>query len=321
MIEARQFLRALRGKRSQQAFSRRMGYRSNVAAQWEAGRRMPTARVALELAARSGVDVQAALHQFHPASAKLLHTLDDPSLSTWLKSQVGSRSIGELVRGSTLSRYQISRALSGSSKPKLTEFFELVDALTGRLPEFIGCFVDIRLVPSAHAAHQRVMETRHLVAREPWCAALLTLFDTDAYRQSSLDALSFLEQRLPLERTRLEHCLQLLQESRALAWHKGKFVLRPMTVDLAGESALQLRAHWARVSTERLVAPGERDLFSYNLVSVSEQDYERIRELQREFFRKIRGIVAASRPSETAALLTWHLIKWAPPTSSDLTQR
>jgi hypothetical protein len=54
---ARQFLRALRGNRSQVAFSRRLRYRSNIAYLWESGRNMPTAAVALAAAARTGIDV------------------------------------------------------------------------------------------------------------------------------------------------------------------------------------------------------------------------------------------------------------------------
>ena len=41
---AQQLLRAVRGRRSQQALSRHLGYRSNPVANWETGRRYPTAR-------------------------------------------------------------------------------------------------------------------------------------------------------------------------------------------------------------------------------------------------------------------------------------
>ena len=58
---ARDFLRALRGRRSQAAFSRRLGYRTNVAYTWESGRAFPTAATVLNAAVRSGVDVHAAV--------------------------------------------------------------------------------------------------------------------------------------------------------------------------------------------------------------------------------------------------------------------
>src|SRR5690348_9887092 len=41
---ASELLRALRARRSQTAFSRRLGYAANVAYAWESGRRFPAAR-------------------------------------------------------------------------------------------------------------------------------------------------------------------------------------------------------------------------------------------------------------------------------------
>ncbi len=46
-------VRALRGKRSQLAFSRRLGYSTNVAYAWEAGRRGPSTREAFRMIAGS----------------------------------------------------------------------------------------------------------------------------------------------------------------------------------------------------------------------------------------------------------------------------
>lgn len=71
-IVARQFLRAVRGARSQAAFSRKLGYRGNPVADWEAGRRFPTAEEALRACERVGIDVHAAFHRFHPVAAPAL---------------------------------------------------------------------------------------------------------------------------------------------------------------------------------------------------------------------------------------------------------
>src|SRR5688572_2826368 len=61
---ARQVLRELRGDRSQTAFSRRLGYSSNVAYTWESGRRFPTAAEMFAAAGRMGVDVRGAIEPF-----------------------------------------------------------------------------------------------------------------------------------------------------------------------------------------------------------------------------------------------------------------
>ena len=62
---ASELIRALRGRRSQLAFSRRLGFRTNVVHTWEAQRRWPTASRSLRAAQRAGVDPRAALTRFY----------------------------------------------------------------------------------------------------------------------------------------------------------------------------------------------------------------------------------------------------------------
>ena len=64
-LMASELVRALRGKRSQLAFSRRLGFRTNVVHTWEAQRRWPTASRSLAVAQRAGVDPKAALTRFY----------------------------------------------------------------------------------------------------------------------------------------------------------------------------------------------------------------------------------------------------------------
>jgi hypothetical protein len=56
---AKELLRALRGRRSQVAPSRRLKHRSNVLYAWEAGLRAPTATGFLDLAKRVDIDTEA----------------------------------------------------------------------------------------------------------------------------------------------------------------------------------------------------------------------------------------------------------------------
>jgi len=62
---AREFLVALRGKRSQVNWSRRLGYRSNVAYTWEAGRHFPTVAEAFRAVQRSGLDLRSCIAGFY----------------------------------------------------------------------------------------------------------------------------------------------------------------------------------------------------------------------------------------------------------------
>ena len=51
-------------------------------------------------------------------------------------------------------------------------------------------------------------------------------------------------------------------------------------------------------------APGQ---FSYVVFSVSESDFERIRELHLRYFNTLRGIIAASEPNERVAVVNVQL--------------
>jgi transcriptional regulator with XRE-family HTH domain len=63
---ASEFLRAVRGKRSQLAFARRLGVRANPMTDWERGVRFPAALEALRAASRTNIDVAAAFRRFAP---------------------------------------------------------------------------------------------------------------------------------------------------------------------------------------------------------------------------------------------------------------
>ena len=78
---ARQMLRALRGRRSQVALSRWLGYRGNVVAKWEGGQRFPTFGETLRACGRVGIDVPDALRRFHAPSAGAWDPADPQDLS------------------------------------------------------------------------------------------------------------------------------------------------------------------------------------------------------------------------------------------------
>lgn len=76
-----ELIRALRGKRSQTALSRRLGYKTNVVYLWEARKGAPTGAGFLQLAQRVGVDVRHALTQFYRKSPPWLAEHEATSVS------------------------------------------------------------------------------------------------------------------------------------------------------------------------------------------------------------------------------------------------
>lgn len=312
-IVASQLLRAVRKPRSQVAFSRRLGYRSNPAADWEAGRRFPTAAEALRACQVCRIDVAAALSRFHPESAPLLAEIDDAHVAQWLDALRGSRSIGELAEACGRSRYAVGRWLSGRTRPRLPDFLRLVDAITGRVSDFVAELVPIADVPALQEQHQRRSAARRLAFEQPWTEAILRVLEIPADPQRT--TASWVASVLELDEAIVKESLDLMERAGVIRHTKdGYEASEPLTVDTrAAPQVVQvLKTHWARTAMERIRSPSERDLFSYNVCSIAARDLDRIREILRATFREVRSIVAASEPEETVALMNLQLVEWSP---------
>jgi hypothetical protein len=304
-LAARQLLRALRGSRSQIAFCRRLGYRSNVATDWEAGRRFPDAVETFRAAAVAGIDVLAALRVFHPASAE---AYAEGGVPAWLKALSGSTPHAFIARACGRSRHQVGRWLRGDALPRLPDLLALVDACTGRMPELVAALVDVREVPAVQAAAEARRRAGRLLFDSPWSPAVITLLATAPFGTTAQ-----LAERLGLLPAELEPAVEALVEA-GLGAPQGDSVklLEHMMSSVRGseEDRQRLRTHWARVSARRLQRPSDSDQFGLDVLAVSRADFERIRERYLAFYREVRALVAASEPVETAGLLVVHLFEW-----------
>ncbi|HTA88447.1 MAG TPA: DUF4423 domain-containing protein [Polyangiaceae bacterium] len=321
-------MRAVRADRSQVAFSRRVGFVSNVAAEWESGRRVPSASTAFSSCARVGIDIEAALDRFHSATAPLVRVrgrgkraqVTTEAIAIWLAAQRGRARATEVAARSGISTFRLSRIFNAKSGVNLADFFRLVSAMTDRLTDLIAAVVDVQKVPQAARIHAQLEASRALAFSDPWTSAVLALLEIEAYSASEQPSVDFLSSRLGVAAATVARALTGLASSGLIEERAGKYrVIRALTIDTRGRpgASLSLRQHWATIGAERLVAPGPRDLFAYNVFSVSRADFERIRELEQQYFREARAIVAASSPSEVAGLLIAQLFEWGGPPVRD----
>jgi len=312
---ASQFLRSIRGRRSQVAFSRKLGYRGNPVSDWENGRRYPSAREALRASEIAGIDVAAAIERFAP-SQPLTRDPAGFDLARWLDHLRGTRSIGELALQANRSRFAISRYLSGRAHPRLPTFFLLVDVITARLPELIAELVPISSVPSQLARYKRMQAARSAAFCEPWTEAVLRVIETPGYQSMVPHTAESLGRVLGIDEERVRRCLQLLTRAGILRKRGGRYCTAgTLTVDTrAGPEALAgLRTHWAEVGRQRAGRRRDGDYFAYNVVSVAAQDLNRARGILRGAYNEIRSIVAASEPADTVALLLMQIVSWGQP--------
>jgi hypothetical protein len=310
-VAASQLLRALRGKRSQQAFARRLGYRANPITDWEHGRRYPTARETLRAAARTGRNVVTAFSRFTPRVPLQLKAAEF-EVAEWLSRLVGQTPISALARSTGHSRSSLARWLAGTAHPRLPDFLGLVDVVTGRVPELIAELVPIAEVPALAARYESVRAAKRLALDEPWTEALLRLLEIDEHATTRVREPGYFAERLGISLAHEQRCLEALMRAGVVQRERKRYRTQPLSVDISGDpqALRQLRHHWSKVASERALEPRSSDWLAYNVLSCSEPDLERIRELLSATFREVRAIVASSEPSQAAALVNMQLIHW-----------
>ena len=310
---AAELLRALRGKRSQRAFARRLGYRANPITDWEHGRRFPTAVEALRAAHVVRVDVTRAFAEFHAAPPPERGAGGRFGLARWLTAIRGTTPIAHVAERAGCSRFAMARWLGGGAQPRLPDFLRCVDAITGRVPDLVAGLVAIEEVPSLSARHRAMRAARRIAFDAPWTEAVLRVLEIEDYRALASHDDDFAAQRLGIPVEVVRDALERLKEAFVIRSENARWCQdRPLTVDTRGarDDMSVLLQHWNAVAGGRIVERRPRDFFAYNVMSSSRADYERIRDLLRRTFREIQSIVAASQPTERVALLNLQLLEF-----------
>ncbi|MEZ4323134.1 MAG: DUF4423 domain-containing protein [Myxococcota bacterium] len=309
---ARELLRALRGPRSQVAWSRRLGYGSNVAYPWESGRRYPSASEALRAIRRSGRDLEGGLEAFFGRRPAWMDTTppDTPEgVALLLASLRGKRSITDLADATGLNRHAIGRWMGGRTQPRLPDFLHLVQATSVRLIDFVTAFVPPEEMPYTIEPLWRAMEARREGAqRHPWTQAILRVLELQDYLDLRRHTPGWIAERLRIPLEVEETCLKFLRDTGQLAWTGTHYRQEVVAVDTKRrpEIGRQLKAHWAQVAAERVV-DGNPGQFSYNVFACSDEDFEKIRELHLAYFRALRSIVSDATVGERVVVANVQL--------------
>ena len=307
---ASQMLRALRGMRSQRAFARRLGYAANPITDWEHGRRFPTAQEMLYAALIAGVDVEAAIARFHSSRIQRDAT-GRFALESWLDSIRGSTPAVDLAERTGLSRFAVGRFLRGDAQPRVPDFFRMLDAATGRLPDFIAAFVSMDAVPSMRRRYEAASAARRAAYEAPWTEAILRVLETVAYQRLPRHEDVWVARQLGISLAEVKASLQLLRKAGAIRRKQRLLtIVEESSVDTRGEPdrVTALLSHWSGVATSRVATRRKEDFFAYNVCSLSTEDYDYARTILRDAFREIRSLVSASHPVERVALVNVQLV-------------
>lgn len=283
---ASQLLRAVRGNRSQVAFSRRLGYRSNPVADWEAGRRFPTASELLRASEKAGTDIEAAFSAFDRATARYLGEADDQGVADWLAAWRGGRTLHEVAERCDRSRYAVGRWLNGSTRPRVPDFLRLVQALTGRATDLVAELVDAESVPALTPLRARSEALRALQQDVPWAGALLMLLQSAPYRDLPGHRTGWLARRLGIPGEEEVRSLQLLEAAGAVAWDGIRYRAHDW-LDLHTHRDGDGLDHWHKVAAQRMARPGDEDRFSGMVFLTDDEGYARVQEAVRKALQAV----------------------------------
>ncbi len=313
---SRELVRYLRRGRSQPAFSRLLGFASNVVYTWESGRRYPEVSVFLRAAELAEVPVRERILGFLPEVGTLV---DSPRLASpravhrMTTLLVGRAPKRDLARRIGVDRTTLARWLGGNAEPRLPDFLRLIDATTQRLLPFIGLFANPAELPSTQAAYRDLTAQQKLAYDLPWSHAVLRALELDDYQALARHVPGFLGRKIGITLPEEQQYLGKLAEAGQIRWDGTKWRLhRVLAVDtrLDPDRNRRLKAHWAKAGVERLERAGASPdaLFSFNLFAISEESFRQIRQLHLDYYDRVRAIVDESRRADRVVLLNLQLI-------------
>ncbi|MEM1418236.1 MAG: DUF4423 domain-containing protein [Myxococcota bacterium] len=311
---ASEFLRALRGRRSQTSFNRRLGKRSNVAYRWEAGLRFPSAAEAMHVAARMGHDPVAALERFfaiHLPGRALEGPPDDPAVAAGMLAALrGDLTLAELAERCGRSRHAVARWLSGETRVRLPDFFRVLQEGSHSLLTFLACFVSPATLPSAREEWERVQAIGDELRDTPEALLVFVALGLAGYRELSRHEPGYLASHLGLSLEQEETALAVLKRARVIRWNGRRWVLdRTEELDTRRypDMVVPLKRYFAELALERL-AHTEANRFTWVLLGLDDEGLRELREAQRAFHDRVRALGARDRRVEQIALVNLQAV-------------
>ena len=313
---SRDLMRALRGGRSQPAFSRGLGFRSNAAYLWEHGRRYPEVSSFLKAALNRSAELDANLARFFEQPSE---TFAGPrghsprNVTRLVVHLIGNSPKSDIAAQLGVDRTTLGRWCAGKTEPRLPQFLSLVQLTTQRLLEFVALFVDLAALPSTRELHSNLLRQRRLAYELPHSHAVLRALELDAYRARPEHDAALLAREAGLGEEQVSHCLAELESAGQVVREQGHYrVAKVLTVDTRQdpERNARLKAFWAREALERFEAGRSREetLFSFNLFAISEEAFQHIRRLHLAYYDQARAIIEQSKSADRVVLMNLQLL-------------
>jgi hypothetical protein len=218
--------------------------------------------------------------------------------------------ITELARQTGFSRFRLARWLAGTAQPRTPQLLALIHHVTQRLPDFLGAFTDAAELPSLRSEVARLAAARMVATERPWSQLVLRFLETREYRELGTHQRGWIARRAGISLEEEDATLQTLVAAGQVTRRKSLYRPRALpTLDMRHDrrAIQQQRAFWARVAAERSFSSAE-GLCAYNICTLSNEGYQKLKALQREYLLKARALIAASHPEERVVLLQVNVL-------------
>ncbi len=188
--------------------------------------------------------------------------------------------ISDIALKTGFSRFAISRWIRAHNDPRLPDFFEVVEAMSFRLLDFIALTTDISQLKSVAHDWERLERARAIAIELPWSHAVLRVLELDEYRERIRHDERFVAQKLGISTELVKEAIEALAETGQIKkdgkyWTPGAI----LSVDTRHrKNKYALKTWWSEVGLKR-IPNSPNGQFSYNLFTVSEVDFEKIRAL------------------------------------------
>jgi len=309
---SRELVRALRGKRSQRAFSARIGRASSVASAWESGRRSPSITELLRVASKLGLDVQRALASFaevHAPGFRAPARVGVSHVAALLRALAGTTPISTIAERAGVTRSATSRWLSGRVEPRLPDFLQIVEATCRGAMTFVAALVPPLSLPSIAERWRREQAFGPLVREVPEALVVIVALSHGTYLASERPSSAVLARVTGLGEREIDLAIERLAAIEAIRWDGRRWEVDPafeLDTRRVPGVAEEARRYFARLGAERLGRTvGER--FTYVCLTASEAEIEQLLRAQAELMALTRKI-AVSDTTERLVLVNVHVL-------------
>jgi transcriptional regulator with XRE-family HTH domain len=286
-------LQHLRGGRSQDKVSKRLGFGFNQIYRWESGvtqlRWIDFVNLCEVYKAKLPASIKECFGYFEDLrdSAKLTRHFIAKNPQSLIASQLG------------VSRSNVSRWLKGSLVPSLPQMLALMDFASADIFRFIEMLTGTQELPSVQQELKLERKQSEIYYHFPWVSAVLSAIGMDEYQNNPSDEFLAKKSKLPLKV--VKKTLAGLEEALLLYWKENKWVARVYrnSVGINREALIRCHRYNLARAADGLEAaapkstPGLR--ISGKMFSLNQAHYEKILQCYNEFFNELGTLIDAGQ--------------------------